>query len=306
MKHHTLLHKDLQQVGHAKDAGTSKLGQDVPSTLHLKVNDRHNNWINVRTLLDSGSTVKVMTTHMAQKLGLKQIRTTVTYTRIAHRRMLRPQSEVTLDLWCSYKSEQLQTTALVLKTITYDLSTQPINKSSLKQIEELHLADPDFNIPGPIVLLIGVDLYENIVLNTKFQIQPRLHGQETLCGWVLSGTLQSYHSKTMEPRTAQTLLCHAQVLHIVPSCKDSHVNKLLSRFWDIEDIPTSPERQLSAEERACEDFFIQSTTRDAEGRYIVEFPFKPDAQPLGDSFFQAKRRLLSVERRLANHPQKQA
>ena len=47
------LHKYLQQVGHAKDTGTSKLGQGVLSTLQLKAKDRHNNWINVRALLDS-------------------------------------------------------------------------------------------------------------------------------------------------------------------------------------------------------------------------------------------------------------
>ena len=251
--------------------------------------------------------MNVMTTHMAQKLGLKQTRTAVTYTGIARTRMPRPQSEVTLDLWCPYKSEQLQTTALVPKTITYNLPTHPFDKSSLKQMEELHLADPDFNIPGPIDLLIGVDLFETIVLNNKFQVQPRLHVRETLCGWVLSGTLYSDQTKsTLEHKTARTLLCNAQTLHFSSPCNDSQADKLLTRFWEIEDIPTSPERQLSAEEKACEDFFIQTTTRDTEGRYIVKLPFKPDAQPLGDSFSQAKRRLLSVERRLANHPQKQA
>ena len=147
-----------------------------------------------------------MTTHMAQKLGLKQTRTAVTYTGIARTGMPRPLSEVTLDLWCSNKSEQLQTTALVLKTITYNIPTQLFDKLSLKQMEDLHLADPDFNISGLIDLLIGVDLFETIVLDNKFQIQPQLHVRETMFGWVLSGTLYSGHTKTtLEHKTARTL-----------------------------------------------------------------------------------------------------
>ena len=72
-KHHTLLHKDPQQVGHTKDTGTHKLIQGLLSILQITVKDKNNNWINVRALLDSGSTVNVMTTNMAQILGSEAI-----------------------------------------------------------------------------------------------------------------------------------------------------------------------------------------------------------------------------------------
>ena len=45
-------------------------------------------------------------------------------------------------------------------------------------------------------------------------------------------------------------------------------------------------------------------TKQAEdGRFIVKLPFKQPQRALSDSFVQAKRRFLSLERRLTANPQ---
>ena len=56
------------------------------------------------------------------------------------------------------------------------------------------------------------------------------------------------------------------------------------------------------EEFQFEQHFI-ATTKQAEGRFIVKSPFKQTQRALNDSFVQAKRRLLSLERRLTTNPQ---
>ena len=186
-KHHSLLHKDeqpLERSGHVNNSTPVVKTQGILSTIQIMARDRHNKWVNLRALLDSGSTVNVMTTQTAQRLGLPIKRTAVTYTGIAHTRMPRPSAAVTLDLYCPYKEQLLTTTALVLKTITYDLPSQPINPAELTQLDGLQMADPMYHTPGPIDLLIGIDLYESIVLSNKFQLQPKLHASETMCGWV--------------------------------------------------------------------------------------------------------------------------
>ena len=53
---------------------------------------------------------------------------------------------------------------------------------------------------------------------------------------------------------------------------------------------------------ACEEHFETRTTRDRKGRFIVKLPFKQEITKLGDSFEQAKRRLLSLEKRLPANP----
>ena len=56
--------------------------------------------------------------------------------------------------------------------------------------------------------------------------------------------------------------------------------------------------QFTPEELQCENFFTQTTSRTADGRYEVELPFNSDAPPIGESFNQAKRHFLALERRL--------
>ena len=153
--------------------------------------DRHDKWVNLRALLDSGSTVIVMTTQAAQRLGLPTKRTAATYTWIARRRMPRHSAVVTLDLYCLCKEQLLTTTALVLKTITYDLPSQTINATELTQLAGVQMADPMFHTPGPNDLRIGIDLCESIVLSNKFHLQPKLYARETMCDWVLSGSQHS-------------------------------------------------------------------------------------------------------------------
>ena len=56
---------------------------------------------------------------------------------------------------------------------------------------------------------------------------------------------------------------------------------------------------------ACEQHFETTTTRDQEGRFIVKLPFKQEVPKLGDSSELAKRRFLSLERRLQANPNTQ-
>ena len=159
------------------------------------------------------------------------------------------------------------------------------------------MVDPMFHTPGPIDFLVGIDLYESIVLSNKFQLQPKLHARETMCGWVLSGTLnhkpvQSGHSF----RTSDS--CSEQSLHIAlhsTSTDVSSVDQLLTRFWEIEEVPGTGSNKFTPDERQYEDF-TQTTSRTAAERYEVELPFNSDAPPIGESFNQAKRRFLALER----------
>ena len=146
-KHHSLLHKDeqpLERSGHVNNS-TSIVTEDILSTIQIMARGRHDKWVNLRALHDSGSTVNVMTTQAAQRLGLPTKRTAVSNTGKALTRMRRPSAVVTLDLYCPYKEQLLTTTALVLKTISFDLPSQPINAAELIQLDGLQMADPMFH-----------------------------------------------------------------------------------------------------------------------------------------------------------------
>lgn len=59
----------------------------------------------------------------------------------------------------------------------------------------------------------------------------------------------------------------------------------LKRFWELEEISlcNTPDNQF------CERKFVDSTIRTQESRYVVDLPFKENADHLWDSYQQALR-----------------
>ncbi|XP_026830502.1 uncharacterized protein LOC113563287 [Ooceraea biroi] len=91
--------------------------------------------------------------------------------------------------------------------------------------------------------------------------------------------------------------------HIVQlSIKAIHSNykQQLQRFWEQETL--SEGRFYTEEEKRYEKQFLETTTRDVDGRFIVRLPVRPGII-LGESRSQAQRRFEQLERRLVKQPQ---
>ncbi|CAH2109068.1 unnamed protein product [Euphydryas editha] len=59
---------------------------------------------------------------------------------------------------------------------------------------------------------------------------------------------------------------------------------------------------MSKEELDCEQSFIENTTRESNGRFVVTIPLKENPNRLGGSYEQALTRILSLERRFQRDP----
>ncbi|XP_023247540.1 uncharacterized protein LOC111643637 [Copidosoma floridanum] len=71
---------------------------------------------------------------------------------------------------------------------------------------------------------------------------------------------------------------------------------LLQRFWELEEVPSVCRH--ASDDIDCERIFA-NYRRDADGRYIVRLPMKPNAAPLlGDSLASALASLRSLHGRL--------
>ncbi|XP_045535769.1 uncharacterized protein LOC123721327 [Papilio machaon] len=155
-----------------------------------------------------------------------------------------------------------QIKAYVLSRVT---SILPERKFTLVDWPELHsveLADPNFNKPSKIDILLGSEAYTKILKEGLIK-DPRgkTMAQDTYLGWIVSGEVedegQSHHKLTIS--------MHAKV----------ETDQILKRFWELEAEPTNSESSiLSPEEQACEDYFAATTRRDENGRYIVKLPFR--------------------------------
>ena len=148
-------------------------------------------------------------------------------------------------------------------------------------MKNINLADPHFNERKPIDLILGADVFEEILLDGSFKEEGGLHFRNSIFGWIASG--KQPNQNTSSPTTS---LCINETFN-------------LKRFWQLEELPKA--KQWTDEELACEKHF-QETTQIVENRFEVSMPFKPDARPLGDTYVQAKRRFLSLEKRLQSNP----
>jgi hypothetical protein len=65
-------------------------------------------------------------------------------------------------------------------------------------------------------------------------------------------------------------------------------------FWRLEECYTQDIYTL--EEKACRSYFVKTTTRVPDGRFIVQLPFKDSFVNLSDSYTTELRRLFALER----------
>ncbi|XP_062541679.1 uncharacterized protein LOC134209688 [Armigeres subalbatus] len=176
---------------------------------------------------------------------------------------------------------------LVLKQPSSELSTTPIDISAWK-IPSVELADPHFNVPRNVGLVIGSDTYWELHTGRKIYLGEGIPWVfETLFGWAVTGSAS--RSATCIPR-----FCYL-------STADDRLEAALRKFWDMETIPSTPVR--STEESICEEHYAATTMRNSAGRYIVRLPRTEDSEKvLGESRSIADRRFLGLERRLDRNP----
>lgn len=241
-----------------------------------------------RILLDNGSTANFITQKLCDQLGLPRRGTSSTVTGINSHTTLSTQScNLTIES-CS-GSYRTDINCFILPTITKLLPSTLVDISSIPIPLDLNLADPSFNVPSEIDILVGAEIFWNILGSASINLgknQPKLH--ETKLGWIVSGSvaLPKHPSKNIYSH-----FCNISM---------NDLNNSLTKFWELDSV--SSEHSLSQEERACEESFRINTVRDQNGHFIVTMPLKNDPSELGESYEMAKRRFLSLERRFQRDP----
>ena len=221
--HHTLIHEDTKvsqatatvstpqirsptsstQVESNAHASCVSTGTAVPNTLlmtcQVKVNAPEGTSIKARALLDSGSTTSFVSERIVQALGLIRRSKCLTISGIgglSHKSPLQSVSTFEITSLYSPKSKY-SLTAIVVPRVTCDLPLQPVHMDpQWSHLSGLALADPDFASPGRIDLLLGADIYADVLLHgRRCGPQGTPTAFETQFGWVLAGrTTSSSHS----------------------------------------------------------------------------------------------------------------
>eukprot|EP00102_Acyrthosiphon_pisum_P018371 XP_008190100.1 PREDICTED: uncharacterized protein LOC103311961 [Acyrthosiphon pisum] len=329
-KHSTLLHLDMVKPAASGDAESSTESTEseetkmistdntpkfsgatraettvILGTAIVRVRDSLEKLQTARVLLDIGSQVSAITSECATRLGLKRIKSRIEVSGLSQQPVTKVKG-VTQCQFIPLHAEGPQfcaSSVIILTHITMQLPSDRLPAAVRERYHHLVLADPEFDVPGPIDMLIGSDLYPHL-LQSRADINHTTglpSAMNTQLGWIVVGALDGSPTPPMVALSATST---------------PEIEGLIQKFWTVEE-PNMPDI-LTTEDEQCEVWFQKSTTRDASGRFVVSLPFRSTvralAEPLiipaagaqggspedlGSSRRLALNRLYNLERRLA-------
>ncbi|XP_025996398.1 uncharacterized protein LOC113005278 [Solenopsis invicta] len=258
------------------------------ATAKVYIEDGDGNLQVCRAMLDPGAQTDIITKELAKRLNLRTDKAEVPLSGISQTRTT-AKEEVVAKIKSMHNDFVLVLKCLVMPTITERLPQIKVNTTSWNIPKDIKMADPDFNLPGTIELLIGSAKFWKLLGTRQRELEDTLPTlQKTRLGWIVGKRLIDTR-KTRNRRV----------------CNIATLNDQLTKFWNIEELPLEKQEQAySPQEQQAEDFFIQTVKRDSNGRYVVRLP-KDDSVKLGELENVAVQRFIYIERKLKQQPQLQ-
>ncbi|KAH8338912.1 hypothetical protein KR067_009337, partial [Drosophila pandora] len=273
------------------------LTQDRPTevllpTANILIRGRSGAFLPCRVLLDSGSQVHLISSRLASQLQLRRTKSCVAVAGLGGTEFATDGSSVNVCVKSRLTTYCANLEAVIVSHIADCQPSLKIDISKWKIPHGVALADPNFHRPQGVDLLIGASLFFNLLSVGQIQLGPN-HPilQKTLLGWIVSGKYLA--NSSTPPQPVSSLNCQEEILE--------SIDKNLNKFWSLKEVPSS-KKMLSPEQELCGEHYRKTTRILLSGRFEVKLPFKSDPSVLGNSFEIAKRRFLSLERRLSRDP----
>lgn len=248
-----------------------------------------------KALLDCGSQCSFVTAELSKKLGYKQYFNPIYISGIANNNI---HANKIIDIVLHAKDNaaiQFGVSCSILENITCLLPQTSLDPQKLQLPSDIELADPQFYEPSKIDLLLGADIFFELIIPGTFHLGEGLPILfNTYLGYVIGGKNVNSHFST-----APKVSCYSQVLPL-SDAQENSVETLIEKFWSIEEVENL--KNLSPLDERAEEIFKTSTKRLENGKFQIDWPLiEPEAYlKLGDSFKQASKRFFSLEKRFCH------
>uniref|UniRef100_A0A2H1VXK6 SFRICE_020879 n=1 Tax=Spodoptera frugiperda TaxID=7108 RepID=A0A2H1VXK6_SPOFR len=257
-QHNTLLHDAFIKNKPERPTNTSHVSKDddtseiLLATAVVNVETDDGTQIQLRALIDQGSQISLITEHAAQLLGSKREKCKGVIFGVGQREN-HCKGMTTITCSSVYNDFKFQTSVFIMNNLIKNLPNNTFTKPSWSHLQNINLADPEFNNSRKVDLLFGADIYSQIILGGIIKgvdaTQPI--AQQTHLGWLLCGNVKTFHCNVV-------------------------INNLddIKQFWESEDIVDHS--NISTENEACIEFYSNTTQRLGSGKYVVRLPMKED------------------------------
>ena len=206
-----------------------------------------------RALLDTGAALSLIFSKAMKTLELPKKGSSVFLNGVESpdSTPARPLVDVLVSSVCR-KGWSKQVEVAATPRVTPDLPLQGASSlRDLPHIQGLILADPDFDKPGRIDLLLGEDSLTDVLLPAESKGPPGIaKAMNTVFGWAIRG-----------PFTPDGHECSRSAPVYVATCTAKEVTQeVLTKFWELEE-PTQQEPILTPEEKEVQAHyeFLQFT-----------------------------------------------
>ncbi|KAJ8957412.1 hypothetical protein NQ318_004892, partial [Aromia moschata] len=159
------------------------------STAYVQVTDSNGNTHTVRALLDSGAQSSFVTKGLCQRLNLKTRKVNISVKGLSNiASNINSKCEMTIQsLYNNYSATKC---FFVIDIIAGNIPEVRIDASRIATPHHINLADPTFYKPDRIDILLGSDLFWELICVGQISLGPNNPIlQKTKLGWVVSGPI---------------------------------------------------------------------------------------------------------------------
>ncbi|XP_072380660.1 uncharacterized protein [Diabrotica undecimpunctata] len=206
--------------------GAAVPGEVLLSTALVQIIDGNGKACTCRALLDSGSQPNLISEEVVKRLNLPRKSVGLTLAGVGSKVAqvkYRCNGTVT-SIGVGFRKT---VSFLIVPQITGVIPSQNIPTTRLNIPKHLRLADPGFHKPGKIDLLLGVDIFYELLCVGQIRLGPNLPLlQKTKFNWLINGKMSFIGN------TSNITNCNLSVLDI---------SQQLEKFWQIEEVPDGQE-----------------------------------------------------------------
>ena len=304
-QHNTLLHTDAGAVSTTVNhvIPTSETTSESPissqqkerllMTSQVLLTDAVGHQIEARAMIDSGAAVSVMSSRMMSHLQLRKGDEWMTVSGVESSKNspARPTTNVTVT---SLFNPGWSTTVkvVILPRATRDLPEHPLpSLENMPHLKGLPLADPHFQTPRRVDLILDVAVMDDVMLPEKITGPPGTPSAwKTELGWGVMGKYVTDSSVSVHSPAVDTISAK--------EVEGMQLDRALEKFWLMEELPQGAPT-FSAQETAILNQYEQTHYfSSSAGKYVVALPKRKTTLQLGESRRTALNRFLRNEQSL--------
>ncbi|XP_031631810.1 uncharacterized protein LOC116346047, partial [Contarinia nasturtii] len=156
--------------------------------------------------------------------------------------------------------------------------------------KEMLLADDYFDTPNPVHILLGADVWAEVLRLGLYKHTSGAIMLTTALGNIILG--KAIIDQNIEEQTDNV------AVYSIQEGENEKLDEILQKFWKIEEC-VDDILPLTVEHKLIEQFYKKNYYRDKEGRYAVKIPFRRDSLcKLGESKNIVLRRFFQLEKRM--------